>query len=199
MEDDMAQPSEQPIDLATLEALRREEGLRIDPTTAELHSFWGNSADPYGERHNLPEDCYHYSQLYFARQPDGDMWVEFRNLSKVTVNALWERINKERGRPHLVHMVDQVHKPRESDLARLNAQRHEEGLRIDPTTAELTWEYGQILDPYGDDPDLPEECYTVGRVYFACRPEGGMWVCFYDLPEATTDAIWQRINTTLAL
>jgi hypothetical protein len=79
-------------------------------------------------------------------------------------------------------------------LETLNAFRRGEGRRIDPTTAELTWQYGQVLDPYAVDPNLPEECHCVGRVYFARRPGGGMWICFDDLPDATVYAIWKRIR-----
>ena len=37
------------------------------------------------------------------------------------------------------------------------AIRKQEGLKIDPGTAEVTWHYAQTFDPYGVDPDLPEE------------------------------------------
>ncbi len=39
--------------------------------------------------------------------------------------------------------------------------RKEEGQKIDPETAEVTWSYGYTLDPYGVDPDLPEECRQI--------------------------------------
>jgi hypothetical protein len=38
-------------------------------------------------------------------------------------------------------------------------------------TAEVDWRYAQVLDPYGVDPDLPEECQCIGRAYFARSPE----------------------------
>jgi hypothetical protein len=65
-----------------------------------------------------------------------------------------------------------------------------EGLEIDPETAEVDWAYVRTLDPYGIY-DLPEELQQTGRGYFARRP-GGTWVCFYDLPAATRDALWQK-------
>jgi hypothetical protein len=49
----------------------------------------------------------------------------------------------------------------------LRALRKTVGLQIDPETAEVEWIYAQTLDPYGDYPDLPEECQCVGREYFA--------------------------------
>jgi hypothetical protein len=78
------------------------------------------------------------------------------------------------------------------------AIRKEAGLKIDPATAEVDWCYGQILDPYEVDPNLPEECYQVGRLYFARSPESGVWVSFYDLPEAIRDALWEMHKSKLA-
>jgi hypothetical protein len=76
--------------------------------------------------------------------------------------------------------------------------RKEAGLKIDPETAEVWWEYGQTLDPYGIDPDLPEEYQQVGREYFARSPGSDIWVSFHDLPEETRNALWKRHKTELA-
>jgi hypothetical protein len=78
------------------------------------------------------------------------------------------------------------------------AIRKEAGLEIDPQTAEVYWEYGQILDPYGVYQDLPEECQQVGRVYFARSPDSDIWVCFYDLPDATREALREKHKGKLA-
>ena len=53
------------------------------------------------------------------------------------------------------------------------AVRKEAGLKIDPETAEVDWDYGQTLDPYGvlDEWELPEEFHQVGREYWARSPE----------------------------
>jgi hypothetical protein len=72
------------------------------------------------------------------------------------------------------------------------AVRKREGLKIDPETAEVDWGYGQILDPYGVYPDLPEQCQQTGRVYFARRPQSDIWVCFYDLPDETRKRLWEK-------
>jgi hypothetical protein len=72
--------------------------------------------------------------------------------------------------------------------------KKEAGLQIDPETAEVYWQHGQILDPYGVDTDLPEECKTIGRVYFARSPGTDVWVCFDDLPEATRSVLWERLK-----
>ena len=78
------------------------------------------------------------------------------------------------------------------------AIRKEADLKIDPETAEVLWDYAQVLDPYGIDPNLPDECYCVGRAYFARSPDSDIWVEFGDLPETSRDALWQRHKRRLA-
>ena len=70
----------------------------------------------------------------------------------------------------------------------------EAALQIDPETAEVHFEYAQILDPYGVHDDLPEECQCVGRVYFAHSPGSDVWVWFGDLPDATRDRLQARLD-----
>jgi hypothetical protein len=74
----------------------------------------------------------------------------------------------------------------------LDALRQAVGLHIDPETAEVEWNYAQTLDPYGDDPNLPEEHWQVGREYFARSPGSDVWIWFGDLPEATCHALWKK-------
>ena len=78
------------------------------------------------------------------------------------------------------------------------AIRKEAGLKIDPETAEVDWTYAQTLDPYGVDPDLPEEYRQVGREYFARSPGSDIWVWFGDLPKETREALWERHKRNLA-
>jgi len=78
------------------------------------------------------------------------------------------------------------------------AIRKEEGLKIDPGTAEVTWHYAQTFDPYGVDPDLPAELQQIGREYFARSPDSDIWVHFGDLPEKVREALWQRDESKLA-
>ena len=49
-----------------------------------------------------------------------------------------------------------------------------EGLKIDPETAEVCWEYAQVADPYGVYPDLPEECHQArqSRVIVILKLQG---------------------------
>jgi hypothetical protein len=67
-----------------------------------------------------------------------------------------------------------------------------EALLIDPTTAEIRWEYGQTMDPYGVDPDLPDYMQQVQRNRFARRPGSDIWVWFGDLPSSVVDALYER-------
>ena len=69
--------------------------------------------------------------------------------------------------------------PRE-ELFRL---RREAALNIDPKTAEVMWIWGQILDPYGEMTDFPEEWHCIGRLWFSRAPGSDIWVCYYDLPQ----------------
>jgi hypothetical protein len=73
-------------------------------------------------------------------------------------------------------------------------ERRTAGLLLDPSTAEIDWNYAQLADPYGDGlPLLPQEEH-VGREYFACAPGSDIWVCVGDLLDATHDAIRKRIK-----
>jgi hypothetical protein len=76
------------------------------------------------------------------------------------------------------------------------ADRKAAGLKIDPATAEVEWEYANCSDPYGLDPFPPPYEYNVGRVYFARAP-GGDWVALGDLPEATLAALNGRRRAAL--
>jgi hypothetical protein len=64
----------------------------------------------------------------------------------------------------------------DQELNEFHSIRKEAGRNIDPTTAEVDWIYAQTLDPYGIDPDLPEEYQQVGREYFARAPGSDIWV-----------------------
>ena len=78
------------------------------------------------------------------------------------------------------------------------ASRKEAGLKIDPETTEVEWTYAQTLDPYGVYPELPEECWQVGREYFARSPGSDVWVWFGDLPDAIRSALWEKYKSKLA-
>ena len=86
----------------------------------------------------------------------------------------------------------------EEECQEFLSTRREAGKHIDPTTAEVEWDYGEIMDPYGIDPDLPDELKCSGRIYFARSPGSDIWVCFDDLPEAVCGALWERHGHQLA-
>ena len=79
------------------------------------------------------------------------------------------------------------------ELKQWLAERKEAGKAIDVATCEITWTYGQILDPDGVREVVPEE-YQVGRLVFVRSPESGGWVSSYDLPEESAIALHQRID-----
>jgi hypothetical protein len=83
-------------------------------------------------------------------------------------------------------------------LEEWEAWRRAAGLHVDPETAEVLWNYTQVVDPYGIWPDIPEECDCVGRSYFARSPGMDVWVEFGDLPDATREALWEKHKSQLA-
>jgi hypothetical protein len=68
------------------------------------------------------------------------------------------------------------------------------GLILDPDAADAICLYGETADPYGFCAELPEEISCVARAYFARAVGSDMWIVFSDLPEATVERLWQRIN-----
>ena len=80
----------------------------------------------------------------------------------------------------------------------LYALRRAAGLAIDPETAEVMWDYGLVIDPYGDYRSIPDEYQCVGREYFARAPGSDVWIDFCDLPQATEDALWAKHRSNLA-
>jgi hypothetical protein len=85
------------------------------------------------------------------------------------------------------HSADQI---REEWLA----IRKRAGEKIDPETAKVHWENGVTADPYGLNPEFPDEYFQIGRIFFARSPESDTWVWFGDLPTATRNALWKRIR-----
>lgn len=85
----------------------------------------------------------------------------------------------------------------DQEREQFRAVRREAGLKIDPETAEFAWIYAQTADPYGIEPELPEEYWQVGREYFARSPGSDVWVSFDDLPDATRDALWRKHESRL--
>jgi hypothetical protein len=72
-------------------AIRKQAALRIDPRTAEVMWVYGETLDPYGVYDLLPEEQ-QVGRIWFARSPDSDVWVAFRDLPKTTRDELWRKI-----------------------------------------------------------------------------------------------------------
>jgi len=85
----------------------------------------------------------------------------------------------------------------EEQIRKFYSIRKEAGRNIDPVTAEVDWEYGLTLDPYGiTDPAVEE--LQIGRNYFARSPGSSIWVELGDLPSVTRDALWEKHKSKLA-
>jgi hypothetical protein len=75
-------------------------------------------------------------------------------------------------------------------LLREACARKAEGFKIEAHNAEVTWWHTETDDPYGID-EVPEEYQQIGRQYFARAPGSDIWVCFDDLPNETSEALWE--------
>jgi hypothetical protein len=83
-----------PGELKRWRAIRKEEGLKIDPETAEVSCWYARTFDPYGmlDEWELCEQISNdVSCEDFARTPGSDIWVHFDDLSKETRDKLYEK------------------------------------------------------------------------------------------------------------
>jgi hypothetical protein len=86
----------------------------------------------------------------------------------------------------------------EAERENFREVRRQAGLLMNPSTAEVTWWYVQDMDPYGIDPELPEQYHCISRGYFARAPKSDIWVCFDDLPKSSHDALWEKHKHRIA-
>ena len=115
----------------------------------------------------------------------GSSWTEDAELELETLYAkLNEAID---GLPVLKGIIDK----RGREIAMDKENRKKAGFKIDPETADVTFNYGDVCDPYGYFPGTAE---CIGRNYFARSPDGDVWVEFGDLPVPTHDRLWVRIR-----
>ena len=86
-----------------------------------------------------------------------------------------------------------------AEIERWLAIRKEAGVKIDPETAEVDWDYGNDFDPYGvwDEWEVPEEFEVVGRQRWARSPGSDIWVHFDDLPDAVREKIWAKHHSRI--
>src|SRR5262245_56268330 len=67
-----------------------------------------------------------------------------------------------------------------------------EGKKIDARSADVTWRYGSICDPYNTGYEGED---NIGRVYFARTLGSDVWVEFRDLPDETRRILWERLES----
>jgi hypothetical protein len=80
------------------------------------------------------------------------------------------------------------------ELRKFDDERIALGKLLDPTTADISFGWVNVLDAYGVTDDLPPEAQCIGRVYFLRAPESDIWVSQYDLPAATCRDMWQLLD-----
>jgi hypothetical protein len=86
---------------------------------------------------------------------------------------------------------------RRAEYQEFRAKCREEGLRIVAETAEVRFEYTQVLDPYGFFDEIPPENYCIGTSFFARNPGSDIWVEFVDLPNETREKLWPAVPARL--
>jgi hypothetical protein len=86
------------LDVDEFLAIRKAEGLRIDPRTAEVTWVYAEPFDPYGI-YEVPEEHQLVGREYFARAPGSEIWVNFGDLPHETRRALWEAHHPKLGFP----------------------------------------------------------------------------------------------------
>lgn len=137
--------------------------------------------------------------------------AKLRLMTDEQLNQEWDSTDRPQHDPHdlpddpfdrLVQEIELDQELNDQRLAffnKLQAIRKEVGLRINPETAEVAWNYIEILDPHDDGIILdPEARGCIGRGYFARSPGIKIWVEFGDLPEETAKALWGDHKKELA-
>ena len=74
------------------------------------------------------------------------------------------------------------------------AVRKEAAKAINPATAKVTYQYGQVADAYGVYPIIRDEFDCIGKNWFARAPGSDVWVSFHDLPQSFDDELWKRLE-----
>jgi hypothetical protein len=57
--------------------------------------------------------------------------------------------------------------------------------------------YSYTIDPYGVEPNLPDDCQQIGREFYARAPRGKIWVWFGDLADETREKLVDKHCSTL--
>ena len=76
-------------------AIRKEEAPRINAQKAKVSWSYGQIMDPYGADPYLPPEYDCVGRVYFARNPDSNIWVSFYDLPTETCDVLWARMKSQ--------------------------------------------------------------------------------------------------------
>jgi hypothetical protein len=79
----------------------------------------------------------------------------------------------------------------EEETDRWLAERKQAAKLIDPTTAEIRGQHGQVVNPYGVR-RLPRDADCVGRNVFVRNRGSDEWVWDGDLPDEKRKRLWER-------
>jgi hypothetical protein len=85
---------------------------------------------------------------------------------------------------------EEVYTNEDERIEKWLAIRKECGLRIDAEIAEFASWHGQTMDPYGVDPELPEEWQSIQTNRFVRCPKSGVWVWVGDLPDTVRKSLY---------
>jgi hypothetical protein len=168
--------------------------MRVADEAVSAASMDGDSANPT------------FSEASTTSRHEWRKEIQMTVVHKAILWACWQQENENgmhAARPwlrwFLTRVVGMKRVPaRESETERMRkeqwlAVRREAGFKIDPETAEVFWEHGQVGDPYGLC-DPTDEGYCVGRNYFARSPGSDLWISFHDLPAVVCDRLWARMR-----
>src|SRR4051812_28398747 len=84
-------PQDDKTDVQEWLEIRKAEGLKTDPETAEVEWTYGYTMNPYGGQKDLPDEYKQIGRLYFARAPDSDISVSFADLPEAVTRSLQQK------------------------------------------------------------------------------------------------------------
>jgi hypothetical protein len=84
----MTKKNENDLSVEERRAIRKEEGLKIDPETAVVVRTFAYTVDPYGIVPDLLPEEQQLSRESFARNKGSDIWVHQGDIP----TEIWERI-----------------------------------------------------------------------------------------------------------
>jgi hypothetical protein len=193
-------------------APRIAEASRIDPETAQTCFNNGKRSDPPGLYDDVGDDPPSWLRAYlsgpnrFARAPGSELWVSFDLLSDATRERLEERVRPKRVPDDVDKAIARMAEydrnmapERKQRIATFLAEVKAEAPMIDAETAEVTWEWRDIYDPYCIYSRPSDLHFQTGREYFARNPGSDVWVHFGDLPNETALKLAHKCKPSFTL